>query len=465
MYKVLLIDFGSTFTKVTVIDTQLKEVIGTSQSFTMVTEGIEIGLDRALHNLEMELCDFEYVYACSSAAGGLRMAVSGLVPTLTAKAAHLAALGAGAKVVRCYHHELTAEDLHELEQSPPDILLLCGGTDGGNRACIEGNAKRIASLSVRFPILYAGNRSAKECCQQLLSDWDVRDCPNVMPALDVLNVEPVQKAIREIFLEKITEGKGLSTINELLNRIAMPTPVAVRNALHLISKGTLRRKGMGDLMGIDVGGATTDVYSVAAGLPESDQVVYKGLPEPYEKRTVEGDIGMRYSVSGIVDAVGLEVLAKDSGLGVETVQAMIAQLEEDKSTIPSREEWVALDTAIARSAVTIGIDRHVGRWEEAYTPHGKQYVQTGKDLRHVKDIIVTGGAIVRNPRLLEIIQSGIFNNATPFVLRPQQLRVWSDRRYLLSAMGLLALHDEELAMEILIKEIHNVGTAKSTTNN
>ena len=247
------------------------------------------------------------------------MVTSGLVPELTGEAAKLASLGAGAKAVGIYSFELTEDDIADIRALNPDIFLLTGGTDGGNTECILHNARMLADMSPSFPVVIAGNRSAARECQRILEGCEVYICPNVMPKFGVLNIEPVQKQIREIFLNRIIQAKGLSYAASLLSDIMMPTPSAVLQAMELLAKGCEGELGLGELVAVDVGGATTDIYSIADGMPEHMNTVYKGLPEPYAKRTVEGDIGMRYSIQGIVDAAGLSKISLLSELSQERV--------------------------------------------------------------------------------------------------------------------------------------------------
>ena len=301
MKNILLIDFGSTYTKVTAVDVESERLLGTAQSYTTVQTDINEGLDRALSELFARTgkLEFEERFACSSAAGGLRMIASGLVPDLTAKAARLASLGAGAKVLRDYAYQLTEDDLDEIHTLRPDIFLLVGGTDGGNSECILHNASMLAKLGDDFPIILAGNRSAARECERILHGRTTFICENVMPKFGVLNILPVQSRIRELFLARIIQAMGLTKASSLLSGILMPTPSAMMTAMELLSGGTETEAGIGELMAVDVGGATTDVYSIADGMPQAQNTVYKGLPEPYSKRTVEGDIGMRYSIHDI----------------------------------------------------------------------------------------------------------------------------------------------------------------------
>ena len=225
MKAVLLIDFGSTYTKLTAVDLETESVLGTAAAYTTVQTDINDGLRKGLAALEEKTGKLEYEakYACSSAAGGLRMVACGLVPELTSEAVRLASLGAGAKVVGLYSYQLTEDDLEEITRTAPDIFLLSGGTDGGNTANILHNARMLATLPATFPIIVAGNRTAARECQRILEGHQVHVCENVMPKFGVLNIEPTQKQIREIFLQRIVEAKGLRQAAVQMSDDMMPS--------------------------------------------------------------------------------------------------------------------------------------------------------------------------------------------------------------------------------------------------
>lgn len=456
MKNILLIDFGSTYTKVTAVDVDSEEILGTAQSFTTVATDINEGLNNALLRLEEKIGKREYAdsYACSSAAGGLRMVTSGLVPELTGEAAKLASLGAGAKVVGVYAFQLTEDDLEDIKNLAPDIFLLVGGTDGGNTECILHNAKMIATIKPTFPIIVAGNRTAARECERILAGLEVHVCPNVMPKFGTLSIEATQKKIREIFLGRIVEAKGLSKASELLSDIMMPTPSAVLAAMELLAKGCGDELGIGDLIAVDVGGATTDIYSIADGMPEHMNTVYKGLPEPYAKRTVEGDIGMRYSVMGIIDACGIDKVSRLSGLSEERIKALLEKLALNKELIPDGDaELEALDFALASLAIEEAVTRHAGTVYETYTMMGQTFVQEGKNLTKVKKIVVTGGSLIHTARTKEIASHALYSPARPDSLRPKEAEILVDRKYILAAMGLLSTYYPEVALRIMKKEL------------
>ena len=463
MKAVLLIDFGSTYTKLTAVDLDAEVVLGTAAAYTTVQTDINDGLNEGLKLLEEKIGKVEFAecFACSSAAGGLRMVTSGLVPELTGEAAKLASLGAGAKVVGIYAFQLTEEDLEEISASKPDIFLLVGGTDGGNTECILHNAKMLATLDADFPVVVAGNRTAARQCEKILAGKQVYICPNVMPKFGVLNIEPTQKQIREIFLNRIIQAKGLSKVSDLLSDIMMPTPAAVLQAMELLAQGCEGESGIGELVAVDVGGATTDVYSIADGMPEHMNTVYKGLPEPYAKRTVEGDIGMRYSIQGIVDTAGLDRISKLSGLSPERVTALVEELKCHTDKVPNGDpELEMLDYALASMAIREAVTRHAGTIEETYTMMGLTYVQSGKNLTGVKQIVVTGGSLIHTKHTEEIAAHALFSPAHPTSLRPKQADVWVDRTYILAAMGLLSSHYPQTALRIMKKELEYHGNSK-----
>lgn len=460
MKAVLLIDFGSTYTKLTAVDVESETILGTAAAYTTVQTDINDGLNEGLKRLEEKTgkLHFQQCFACSSAAGGLRMVTSGLVPELTGEAAKLASLGAGAKVVGIYAFQLTQEDIEEISKTKPDIFLLVGGTDGGNTECILHNAKMLATLDADFPVVVAGNRTAARECQQILEGREVYVCPNVMPKFGVLNIEPTQRQIREIFLNRIIQAKGLSKATTLLSDIMMPTPAAVLQAMELLAQGCEGERGIGDLVAVDVGGATTDIYSIADGMPEHMNTVYKGLPEPYAKRTVEGDIGMRYSIQGIVDAAGLDKISEISGLSKERVTQLVEDLKTHTDKVPNGDkELQMLDYALASMAIREAVSRHAGTIEETYTMMGLTYVQSGKNLTKVKQIVVTGGSLIHTKRTEEIASYALYSPAQPTSLRPKQADVWVDRSYILAAMGLLASHYPQVALRIMKKELEYHG--------
>ena len=459
MKPILLVDFGSTNTKVTAADVDECRILGTATAYTTVETDINEGLGNALKILEKTTGPLEYAerYACSSAAGGLKMISIGLVPELTAQASREASLGAGAKVWKTYSFQLTKGDMREIEDYHPDIILLTGGTDGGNTETILYNAQALSKLSYDCPIVVAGNRNAADECLEILKDRSVYVCENVMPRLGELNVLPAQKQIREIFLKRIVQGKGLSEAADLVSGIIMPTPSAMLEAMELLSEGWEDHPGIGELVAVDLGGATTDVYSIAEGNPANIGTVMKGLQEPYSKRSVEGDIGMRYSVHGILEASGDRKLSELSGISRKRVRELVDFLGSHTDYIPDNEEMEKMDFALACIAVETAVSRHAGTLEQVYTPTGLTFLQSGKDLRKVRNVVATGGALIHARNVREIAAKALYDPQKPDSLRPENAKILIDEKYILAAMGLLAQYYPLAALEIMKKEIADYG--------
>lgn len=458
----LLIDFGSTYTKLTAVDIESEEIIATAKDITTIENDIMIGFDNAFGKLQQQLkgkeVNFVKKLACSSAAGGLKMVAIGLVPELTAEAAKRAALGAGARVLNVYSYDLTSKEIEEIKNSKLDIILLAGGTDGGNKDCIIHNAKVIAESGIKLPIVVAGNKVAADIVEKILSDADMfyRITDNVMPKLNVLNVEPAREEIRKIFMEKIVEAKGMKKAENYTSGILMPTPAAVLKAARVLSQGTDKEEGVGDLVVVDIGGATTDVHSLADGEPSKPGVTLRGLQEPFAKRTVEGDLGMRYSAVALWEAATTRKMQKYLNDKTIDVEANCRYRVENIRMVPKTEEETKFDEAMAKAATELALERHVGVLETLYTPCGVIYSQEGKDLLDVKYLIGTGGVLVHSENPISILKAGIFGETNPTYLKPQNPECLIDKTYILSAMGLLAEDHPNMAVRIMKKYLVKV---------
>lgn len=459
MELALLIDFGSTYTKVTAVDLACETMVGTARAFSTVETGIMEGFLLALQELELSAGlrnpPYKYKIACSSAAGGLRMIAVGLVPELTVEAAKRAVLGAGARVIDVFAHELTKAEVGKIEEQNPDIVLLAGGTDGGNRQVIIHNAGMLADSEIISPVVVAGNKTAADQVSSILTESgkDVHVTDNVMPELNVLNIDPARDTIREVFLRKIVVAKGLTKAEQYIDRVLMPTPAAVLKASELLSRGYNNEPGLGELMVVDVGGATTDVYSLGDGNPTKPGVTLKGLPEPFAKRTVEGDLGMRYSAKALIETAGFNQISRDFGILEKDTDEHISRITCNPSMLCKDEESARIDTALAYTAVNIATDRHVGRLEVVYTPFGASYIQMGKDLTQNQCLVGTGGVIAFHPEPRKILEGAVFNKIKPTILKPISPKFLVDRDYILAAMGLLAEVDPLKSLRIMKKHM------------
>lgn len=461
MQPILCIDFGSTFTKVTAIDIDVPRILGRTQSFTTIHDDINIGLQKAIDQLEeiTGLSDWPVRFACSSAAGGLKMIAIGLVPQLTMEAAKRAALSAGAKLLKTYSFELNDREIREIEALKPDILLLTGGIDGGNQKVILHNAHKLCELTIRCPIIYAGNKTISSEIETILksSNWDATIADNVMPTLNELNIDSARSCIRKVFLDHIVVAKGLTQVQRCIDNILMPTPSAVLLAAELLSKGYLSEQGVGELIIVDVGGATTDVHSVADGAPRQSNVVMRGLQEPFVKRTVEGDLGARYSLQALVDGVGIDVVASVINTSQEVVMQMLKDLAAHPESFMEEPGLLkTLDDVAAEIAVRESVTRHAGYLEVHYTPFGTIYQQTGKDLSYVSHVIGTGGPLIHHSNIRSALKASQADPKNPLSLKPNHARFYLDHQYILAAKGLLSLKYPAAALKLMKETIIEV---------
>ncbi|HYC36031.1 MAG TPA: methylaspartate mutase accessory protein GlmL [Usitatibacter sp.] len=460
MDPILAVDFGSTYTKAALIDRAAAQVVASAHAPSTVGSDVTLGLRQVLSEVSAKVGrDIRKVpaLACSSAAGGLRVAIIGLVPALSLEAARRAALGAGAKIIAAYGYKLTAKPLADLERLAPDIVLLAGGTDGGDEETILHNARLLARSPISAPIVVAGNQVVQQECLDLLqaAGKPARPADNLLPEVGRIEVRSVHDIIRDLFIHRITHAKGIDRVRDYLDLVAdiVPTPSAVLEAARLVSEGTAKSKGLGDTVVIDVGGATTDVHSVASGAPTRPGVVVRGLPELRLKRTVEGDLGMRINAATIVERYGrAEVFAL-----AEALQPAVAMAEEDvdryTAHVSARTEHIpadarerSLDCALGRAAVRLAMQRHAGAIRQVYTHKGPVPVQEGKDLGEVAAIIGVGGVLAHGADARFVLEGALDSGTDPFSLLPRNAALYLDRRYVLYGIGLLAGISEEAAL-------------------
>jgi uncharacterized protein (TIGR01319 family) len=342
--------------------------------------------------------------------------------------------------------------MRAIERLEPDIVLLAGGTDGGNSEVVRHNSERLAASALACPIIVACNRDVAEDVAGALraAGKSATRTENVMPAFGVLNIDPARAAIRDVFIARIVHAKGIDRAAERFDAVLMPTPAAVMEGASLLSQGTANRKGLGDLLVVDIGGATTDVHSVAAGAPAREGVVQYGLPEPFVKRTVEGDLGMRHNARTIAEAAGLSALAERLGCTEQRLNAKLDAIAADVERLPQSADDVALDEALAWTAVRIAVARHAGTSEIVQTVHGPVTVQRGKDLSGVKCVIGTGGPLAHGATPASVLHAALADAADPFSLRPTDPSLFVDADYLLYASGLLAAAEPEAALALAL---------------
>lgn len=474
MNLALLVDIGSTFTKSVLVDLNEGKLIGWASAPTTASTDVTAGLIESIENLKREcyfsIDDVGYKAACSSASGGLRLVAIGLVPELTLEAARLAAMGAGARIIKVYAYELSLNELMEIEQLKPDLILLVGGTDGGNKDVVLHNASLLANINLQAPVVYAGNKVVSNRIEGILSKAGKRVSitENVMPTLDCINVEPVREKIRQIFIENIINAKGLDKAERIIDKIIMPTPYAVLMGAGLLNSGPGGQTKYDDLMVVDVGGATTDVYSFTQGSPSEPDMICKGIKEPIFKRTVEGDLGVRINATNVAqclidyeDVTGIFRHLKGTNTGntneiINFWESRIHEISHNTSINPVTQDESIVDVILARTCVRTAVSRHVGHVEYFRTIEGQIKLLTGKDMTYIKTLIGTGGPIVRSRWPDEILAGALFDASTPTLMKPKNPEFYIDKNYLLFAGGLLSFYNKTLAYRLLESNISRI---------
>jgi len=456
----LAVDFGSTFTKLTAVDLENESIIATAKALTTVETDITIGYQNALIRLQKKMDKdivFDNIIACSSAAGGLKMVAMGLVEELTVEAAKRVCLGAGAKVELVLSHNINNGELQQIVDKNIDIILLAGGANGGNKECVIHNAKQLAKSSIKAPIVFAGNKDAVDEIEEILSasNKEFYICENVMPRLNVLNIKSARDKIKEIFVRNIIEAKGIKRIESKIKQVVLPTPNAVLLAAELLAKGFADDEGLGDLLLVDVGGATTDVYSMSDGNPSQAHVLLSGLEEPFAKRTVEGDLGMRYSALGILEAMALSEKTQLKKRGIDIEKEAIMR-RENVDFIAESDHDYEVDDVLSAKCIDTAVARHVGNLKGVYTPMGIMYYQTGKDLTETRYVVGTGGVVISSKDPAKVLSAAAKDETKHMELRPKDPEYLLDRDYILSAMGLLSLEYPDIALRIMKKRMYRL---------
>jgi len=445
---ILVAEIGSTTTLVNAfggMGTPDPILLGQGQAPTSVLEGdVRIGINGALESLKKSLGVTELTYkkmvATSSAAGGLRMTVHGLVYDMTVRAGREAALGAGANIKMTTAGKLTERDIKKIEATDPNLILLAGGTDYGEKETALHNAEMLAKLTIKAPVIYCGNITIHDDIREIFEESNIKlyITENVYPRLDELNIEPVRALIHTAFEEHITNAPGMEHVRDMVTGTIMPTPGAVMECARMMYEE------MGDLLAVDVGGATTDVHSVTDG---SEEIALLQLsPEPKSKRTVEGDLGVYVSAKPLVEMIGKEKLAQETGLDIDKVL-------ENYKPIPDTDEQLKLTTSLAMHCSVLGVERHAGTLRYTYGASGRKTHAVGKDLTKVKYLVATGGALTRLSTRQTILDKLVNLNQSGVLLypKPGMMEVLEDRQYIMASLGVMSVSEPEYTLALMKK--------------
>ncbi|HPQ41038.1 MAG TPA: glutamate mutase L, partial [bacterium] len=295
----------------------------------------------------------------SSAGGGLQMMVAGVVRSMTAESAERAALGAGAivmDVIASNDHRLPHEQIERIRQLRPDMILLSGGIDGGTKSHVVELAELISAadpkprlgIGYKLPIIYAGNKDATEDVSGSLKEKvDLVVVDNLRPVLERENLGPAREKIHDMFMEHVMQqAPGYKKLMSWTDAPIMPTPGAVGAIIDRVAR-------MNDLevVGVDIGGATTDVFSVFQD---------PGDGTPVFNRTVSANLGMSYSISNVLAEAGLPNVSRWVPFAIDEklLRNQIKNKMIRPTTIPQTFESLVIEQAIAREALRLAFVQH-----------------------------------------------------------------------------------------------------------
>ncbi|MEV4490306.1 glutamate mutase L [Micromonospora coxensis] len=431
-------DVGSTYTKAAVVDLDGGRLVAAASAPTTVGTDVLHGLDAAVGAAiaGLDVGDLPW-YVCSSAGGGLRLAVVGYEPLVTAQAGRRVGLSAGANVVHVAAGRLGGADLTALRAARPDVVLLVGGTDGGDVEVVTHNATRLAKARWRVPVVLAGNVDARDDLYALLTaaKVPVTAADNVLPRIGVLAPASARAAIREVFLRHVIGGKKLSRGGRFARLVRAATPDAVLTGVEVLAD-----TAGGDLVVLDVGGATTDVYSVLTPDERDSGPGREVAGTLWRARTVEGDLGMRWSAPGVVRAAAEERLLAAGEQDVLAAEAAVRAA--DPGFLPGDDAGRAVDARIAALAATVALRRHA---RGAATGE-----RAGRDLRDVRLVVGSGGVLRHAPPAdaAGVLAAVLADYAGGWPV-PRAARAVVDTDYVLAAAGLLAAEHPQAARALL----------------
>lgn len=444
--QALVAEIGSTTTVVNAFDCLETDpvFVGQGQHHTTVGEGdVSIGLQEAINDLKRNIgCDEltrDTMLATSSAAGGLRVTVHGLVYDMTVKAAREAALGSGGVIKWVTAGKLSDFDIKQVKKLNPNLIIIAGGTDYGERETALFNAEKIWEAGIRLPVLYAGNIQNQAYLKEMAAHYDTPFylTDNVYPALDQLNIEPTRQLIHQIFEEHIIHSPGMEHIRDMVDGPILPTPGAV------MEMAITAAEQWPDLMVVDVGGATTDIHSVTDG--DEDVAKLMTNVEPKAKRTVEGDLGVYVNRAHVVDLFEERERERE----IPKADEFLARPSE----IPTDPEELEFVEKLTEKAWATALRRHAGKMKNLFGPTGKITVASGKDLSGIRNILVTGGALTHARDVEALLKKELAGHHPGALYPPTDVRVHKDNHYIMASLGVLSRVYPEAAITLLRKSL------------
>jgi uncharacterized protein (TIGR01319 family) len=518
--KVLVVDFGSTYTKIGIFDTR-DETFDLSYVPTTV-EDIRNGLASGLGVLKAcqkrgdwkplaeKMSQFAARLPCSSAKGGLKMVTVSLVKEESGFAAELAALTAGAKLVGSYEGKLTPEQARAIyENDQPEIILLAGGTDRGGDSETQIHNARLLAEFARYatyseygvPVIYAGNQDIRGQVENIFHHHglDFRVTPNVMPEVNEFRIEVVNEAIRELFQTVIIRGKGFDVVEEYMDAPFIPTPRAAFRGINLLANGYGSQEGLGNILALDIGGATTDFYSNVGDNPlylfpgddpkrKVKRTILKTPNVPLVYRRVEGKFGLSYNAINLKELPRFQdkSMAREmseylsgrfpdkfgpgedqfrrfirsyNGFYQVDLDSYLTWISKNPHTTPRTQLENAGQSFLAKEIMAVATGKHAGSVKETET----YFLQHGVNFfNQPVTVLLIGGTIYHKCRDqkpgyqedLALIASGaLYNPAEMHRLRASG-PVLLDARYLVSILGgLYGRVNPEQALRVMKREL------------
>ncbi|TYB92609.1 MAG: DNA mismatch repair protein MutL [Kosmotoga sp.] len=448
----IVAEIGSTTTVLSAFSTDGSgklAFLAQGESYTTVNENdVTIGIEKALNilkeQLEVKELTWDFFLATSSAAGGLKITVHGLVYDMTVKAAREAALGAGGVIQYVTAGKIREKNLKYIKKYNPRLILLAGGVDYGEMETVLHNAQLLSKLDIDVPIVYAGNVAAKDEINDIFEEngKKVIITENVYPRIDQLNVEPTKAIIRNVFAKNIVKGPGMEKIYSTIDKDVIPTPAAVMLTTELLAEK------IKDVMVVDIGGATTDVDSYTSGDPEIQNMLIS--PEPLAKRTVEGDLGVFINAERVANYIGIDQLKQEFSESKELLRNV--------SPYPKNQDQERFISRLARYCFESSVRRHAGKIRRLFGPLGRVEVAEGKDLTAIKQVIGTGGVLTKSRYKLQIMKNlEILSRKYPDELLPRtDVKKGIDKNYIFAAIGVLSTVDRQAALDLLSNAIETI---------
>jgi uncharacterized protein (TIGR01319 family) len=388
----------------------------------------------------------------SSAGGGLQMMVAGAVKTMTAESAQRAALGAGSivmDVLASNDGRLGYEKIERIRQLRPDMVLLSGGTDGGTITHVVELAEYLAAadpkprfgIGYQLPVIFAGNKNARPNIEQILSKRTaLYITDNIRPVLERENLTPARTKIHDLFLEHVmAQAPGYKKLMSWVGAPIMPTPAAVGLIMETISK----KQGI-NLVGVDIGGATTDTFSVFDGI---------------FNRTVSANLGMSYSISNVLAEAGLPNIMRWVPFDVqeEDIRNRIKNKMIRPTTIPQTQDELQIEQAIAREALRLAFEHH------KQLAVGLKGIQQKRSISDAFEQISTGQTLINMNRLNLIVGSGGILSHAPRRVQSMIMMIDSyqpvgvthlavDSIFMMPHLGVLSTVNEKAAMDVFVRD-------------